>query len=68
MLELKQELNLTYLFITHDLWVARFLCDRIAVMQAGQIVELGPTEEIFTQPQHPYTQTLLQAAPLLARV
>jgi peptide/nickel transport system ATP-binding protein len=37
-------------------------------MQAGQIVELGPTEEIFTQPQHPYTQTLLQAAPLLARV
>ena len=67
MLELKREFDLTYLFITHDLWVARFLCDRIAVMNAGRIVELGPTEEIFTNPQHPYTQTLLQAAPLLAR-
>ncbi|HEY9846681.1 MAG TPA: ABC transporter ATP-binding protein, partial [Candidatus Caenarcaniphilales bacterium] len=67
MLQLKQEFNLTYLFITHDLWVARFFCDRIAVMNAGRIVELGPTEEIFTNPQHPYTQTLLQAAPLLAR-
>lgn len=65
MLELKQEFDLTYLFITHDLWVARFLCDRIAVMQAGRIVELGPTEDIFTRPQHPYTQTLLQAAPHL---
>ena len=66
MLELKQEFNLTYLFITHDLWVARFLCDRIAVMNAGKIVEIGSTQEIFTNPQHPYTQTLLQAAPLLA--
>ncbi|MGE5659152.1 MAG: ABC transporter ATP-binding protein [Actinomycetota bacterium] len=68
MLELKQELNLTYLFITHDLWVARFLCDRIAVMNAGQIVEIGPTQQIFKNPQHPYTQQLLQAAPLLARM
>lgn len=67
MRELKQEFELTYLFITHDLWVARFFCDRIAVMSAGKIVELGKTEEIFTQPRHPYTQTLLQAAPLLAR-
>lgn len=67
MLELKEEFNLTYLFITHDLWLARFLCDRIAVMNAGQIVELGPTQEIFSNPQHPYTQTLLKAAPLLAR-
>lgn len=67
MLELKREFDLTYLFITHDLWVARFFCDRIAVMNAGRIVELGPTHEIFTSPQHPYTQTLLQAAPLLAR-
>jgi len=68
MLELKQEFELTYLFITHDLWVARFLCDRIAVMQTGKIVELGNTEEIFTQPQHSYTQTLLGAAPLLTRL
>lgn len=67
MLELKREFDLTYLFITHDLWVARFLCDRIAVMNAGHIVEIGSTQEIFTNPQHSYTQTLLQAAPLLTQ-
>lgn len=67
MLELKEEFNLTYLFITHDLWVARFFCSRIAVMNAGKIVEIGKTRDIFTNPQHPYTQQLLQAAPLLAR-
>ncbi|WP_315789507.1 ABC transporter ATP-binding protein [Fischerella sp. JS2] len=67
MLELKEEFDLTYLFITHDLWLARFLCDRIAVMNSGKIVEMGPTKEIFANPQHPYTQTLLAAAPLLAR-
>ncbi|NEO56650.1 MAG: ABC transporter ATP-binding protein [Okeania sp. SIO3B5] len=67
MLELKEELNLTYLFITHDLWVARFICDRIAVMNSGKIVEEGETEEIFNHPQHSYTQTLLSAAPLLQK-
>ncbi|MEA5582577.1 ABC transporter ATP-binding protein [Nodularia harveyana UHCC-0300] len=67
MLELKAEFKLTYLFITHDLWLARFLCDRIAVMHSGKIVELGTTKQIFSDPQHPYTQTLLAAAPLLAR-
>ncbi|RMF66963.1 MAG: ABC transporter ATP-binding protein, partial [Cyanobacteria bacterium J069] len=67
MLHLKQEFDLTYLFITHDLWLSRFLCDRIAVMNAGKIVELGPTAELFANPQHPYTQTLLSAAPLLSR-
>ncbi|MBH8560891.1 ABC transporter ATP-binding protein [Nostoc sp. CENA67] len=67
MLQLKEEFELTYLFITHDLWLARFLCDRIAVMNGGQIVELGPTKQIFANPQHPYTKTLLAAAPLLAR-
>jgi peptide/nickel transport system ATP-binding protein len=66
MLELKAEFNLTYLFITHDLWLARFLCDRIAVMNSGKIVEIGPTHELFTNPQHGYTQTLLNSAPLLA--
>jgi len=66
MLALKQDFNLTYLFITHDLWVARFMCDRIAVMQGGLIVELAPTQELFANPQHPYTQTLLHAAPMLA--
>lgn len=65
MASLKREFDLTYLFITHDLGVARYFCDRIAVMQAGQIVELGPTEAIFTDPRHPYTRTLLSAAPLL---
>ena len=66
MIALKQEFDLTYLFITHDLWVARFMCDRIAVMQAGKIVELAPTKTLFESPQHPYTQTLLQAVPVLA--
>ncbi|WP_413175620.1 dipeptide ABC transporter ATP-binding protein [Anabaena azotica] len=68
MLQLKAEFELTYLFITHDLWLARFLCDRIAVMNGGKIVELGRTKEIFANPQHPYTKTLLAAAPLLAKV
>lgn len=68
MQDLKTEFDLTYLFITHDLWVARFFCDRIAVMTAGKVVELGFTQEIFSNPQHPYTQTLLSAAPLLSRM
>jgi peptide/nickel transport system ATP-binding protein len=66
MLELKREDNLTYLFITHDLWLAKFLCDRIAVMNKGQIVEMGDTQQIFNHPQEIYTQELLAAAPLLA--
>lgn len=66
MSELKDEFQLTYLFITHDLWVARFFCHRIAVMNRGKIVEIGDTEQIFKQAQHPYTQKLLNAAPLLA--
>ncbi|MCM1984997.1 dipeptide ABC transporter ATP-binding protein [Lyngbya confervoides] len=68
MQSLKVERQLTYIFITHDLWVARFFCDRIAVMHQGKIVEIGPTAEIFKTPQHPYTQSLIQAAPLLARL
>ena len=63
MLDLRKELSLTYLFITQDLWVARFICDRIAVMNNGKIVEEGKTEEIFNHPQHSYTQMLLNAAP-----
>ena len=65
MLELKAEFNLTYLFVTHDLSVARYLCDRIAVMYRGQLVELGSTAQVFERPQHSYTQTLLAAAPQL---
>lgn len=56
---------LTYLFISHDLTVVRSVTDRVMVMQAGQIVEQGPTEAIFTNPQHPYSKMLLQAAPKL---
>ena len=67
MLSLKEEFDLTYLFITHDLWVARFFCDRIAVMNSGKILELDTTEKIFTNAEHPYTQKLLAAAPLLAK-
>ncbi|WP_107666755.1 ABC transporter ATP-binding protein [Cyanothece sp. BG0011] len=66
MSELKNDFDLTYLFITHDLWVARFFCHRIAVMNQGKIVEIGETESIFREPKHPYTQKLLNAAPLLA--
>jgi peptide/nickel transport system ATP-binding protein len=57
------ELKLTYLFITHNIAVARFISDRIAVMYAGQVVELGPTEEVISKPKHPYTQALLKSVP-----
>ncbi|MBR8832393.1 MAG: Glutathione import ATP-binding protein GsiA [Chroococcopsis gigantea SAG 12.99] len=67
MLQLKADFNLTYLFITHDLWLARYLCDRVAVMSGGKIVEMGNTTAIFDSPQHPYTQKLLQAAPMLRK-
>lgn len=60
---LKREFNLTLLFITHDLAVAKFLSDRLLVMDQGQIVEQGPTEQIFNNPQQVYTKTLLQAIP-----
>ena len=63
MLDLKQELGLTYVYITHDLATAKFFCDRIAIMYLGRIVEIGPTEEIFANPRHPYTKALLEAIP-----
>ncbi len=63
MLELKRDLNLTYVYITHDLASAKFFCDRVAIMYLGRIVELGPTEEIFANPRHPYTEALLKAVP-----
>ncbi|MDG6960329.1 MAG: ABC transporter ATP-binding protein [Nitrososphaerota archaeon] len=59
------ELKLTYLFITHNIAVARYISDRIAVMYAGKLVEQGPTEEVITNPKHPYTQALLRSAPTL---
>ena len=61
--DLQDELDLTYLFIAHDLSVVRHICDRVAVMYAGRVVELGATQDVFENPQHPYTAALLSAAP-----
>lgn len=62
-LDLQKQFNLTYLFISHDLSVVRMLCDRIAVMYLGKVVEFGDTETVFGSPRHPYTQSLLAAIP-----
>ncbi|OCS88666.1 ABC transporter ATP-binding protein [Caryophanon tenue] len=61
--QLQQELGLTYLFIAHGLGAVKYISDRIAVMYAGKIVEMGTTEDIFLRPQHAYTKTLLRAYP-----
>src|SRR2546430_5339352 len=63
-LNLKRRHGLTYLFITHDLATAKFLCDRIAIMYLGRVVELGPAASIYAEPKHPYTQALLQVIPI----
>jgi oligopeptide transport system ATP-binding protein len=61
--DLRDELGLSYVFISHDLSVVRHLADRVAVMYLGKIVETGPTEEVYERPRHPYTEALLSAAP-----
>ncbi|MGM0447829.1 MAG: ABC transporter ATP-binding protein [Methanobacteriota archaeon] len=61
--DLQDEFDLTYLFIAHDLSVVRHICDRVAVMYLGNIMEIGPTEELFTDPANPYTHALLSAIP-----
>ena len=63
MLDLRDELDLTYVYITHDLASAKFFCDRIAIMYLGRIVEIGDTQSIFQNPKHPYTKALLAAIP-----
>jgi len=64
MLNLRKELGLTYLFITHDLAVAKYISARIAIMYLGKIVEIGDKEELFSNPLHPYAQALLSAIPV----
>jgi peptide/nickel transport system ATP-binding protein len=63
MLYLRDQLNLTYLYITHDLATAKFFCDRIAILYLGRVVEIGPSEAIYADPKHPYTRALLRAIP-----
>ncbi len=65
LLDLQESLNLTYLVITHDLNVIRYISDRIAVMYLGKLVELGPTEEVIQNPKHPYTEGLMAASPVM---
>lgn len=62
--ELKQRYSLTFLFISHDLGVVKYFCDRIAVMYLGSIVELAPRKDLFENPKHPYTKMLLEAIPV----
>jgi peptide/nickel transport system ATP-binding protein len=64
-MRLREELGLTYLFISHDLGVVEHISDRIVIMYLGRVVESGPTEELFASPNHPYTQALLQEVPRL---
>jgi ABC-type oligopeptide transport system ATPase subunit len=64
LMDLQQRLNLTYVFIAHDLRLVQHICNRVAVMYLGRIVEMGPTGRLFAAPAHPYTRALLSAIPL----
>jgi peptide/nickel transport system ATP-binding protein len=64
MMDLQQTFGISYLYITHDLAVARYMCERIAVMYLGKIVEMGPTEDVIQNPSHPYTKALISAVPI----
>ncbi len=66
-LDLQKQFDLTYVFISHDLSVVRMICDRVAVMYLGKVVELGDTEQVFEGPRHPYTQSLLAAIPQIGK-
>src|SRR3712207_1205990 len=64
LVDLRERLGLSYVFIAHDLAVVRQLADRVAVMYLGKIVESGAADDVYTSPQHPYTQALLSAVPI----
>lgn len=64
MLDLKEEFDLTYLYITHDLATAKYICDRIGILYLGKLSEMGDIDELFSNPLHPYTQALLAAVPV----
>jgi peptide/nickel transport system ATP-binding protein len=64
MMKMKKEFNLTYLFITHDLATAKYICDRIGILYLGKMCEMGDLAEVYTHPLHPYTQALLAAVPV----
>jgi peptide/nickel transport system ATP-binding protein len=64
MRKLKDEFNLTYLYITHDLATAKYICDRIGILYLGRLVEVGNLDQVYTNPLHPYTQALLEAVPV----
>lgn len=66
--ELRSDLGISFIYITHDLASARFFCDRVAILYLGKIVEIGPAAEIFANPRHPYTQALLKAIPDVSTV
>lgn len=64
MLDLRERMGMTTIYITHDMAVARYMCDELAVMYSGKVIESGPTEDILSEPAHPYTRALLSAVPV----